>query len=83
MEILTVLILVMPSGIMLGGPCLQYNSCLDKYRPFYVIKGWKAYFEGDFRESRIKLLARTKTLPINEYHCRMNISQNDIFDLCT
>lgn len=61
------------------------KSSLDFYQQCYVGMGRQNYLNdnNNFRASRLKLLARTKTIPLNKYLNRMNIIDNDRCLLCT
>ena len=62
---------------------VQTKSSLDLYQNCFVKIGRQSYLcDNDFRSSRLKLLARTKTIPLNKYLHRMNMSQTDVCDLC-
>ena len=62
---------------------VQTKSSLDLYQHCFVKIGWQSYLcDNDFRSSRLKLLARTKTINLKKYLHRMNMSQTDIWDLC-
>jgi hypothetical protein len=52
------------------------KSSLDLYQYFYTKQGKQVYLDNqnDFKASRLKLLARTKTIPLQKYLCRMNLS---------
>ena len=61
------------------------KSSLDFYQQCYVGTGRQNYLNdnNNFRASRLKLLARTKTIPLNKYLNRMNIIDDDRCLLCT
>ena len=62
---------------------VQTKSSLDLYQNCFVKIGRQSYLcDNDFRSSRLKLLARTKTIPLKKYLYRMNMSQTDVCDLC-
>ena len=62
---------------------VQTKSSLDLYQNCFVRIGRQSYLcDNDFRSSRLKLLARTKTIPLKKYLYRMNMSQTDVCDLC-
>ena len=62
---------------------VQTKSSLDLYQNCFVKIGRQSYLcDNDFRSSRLKLLARTKTIPLKTYLYRMNMSQTDVCDLC-
>ena len=62
---------------------VQTKSSLDLYQNCFVKIGIQSYLcDNDFRSSRLKLLARTKTIPLKKYLNRMNTSQTDVCDLC-
>ena len=62
---------------------VQTKSSLDLYQNCFVKIGRQSYLcDNDFRSSRLKLLARTKTIPLKKYLYRMNMSQSDVCDLC-
>jgi hypothetical protein len=52
------------------------KSRLDLYQYFYIKQGKHVYLDNqnDFKASRLKLHARTKTIPPQKYLCRMNLS---------
>ena len=56
------------------------KSSLDLYQYFYIKQGKQLYLDNqnDFKASRLKLLARTKTIPLQKYLCRMNLWGNDL-----
>ena len=61
---------------------VQTKSSLDLYQNCFVKIGRQSYLcDNDFRSSRLKLLARTKTIPLKKYLYRMNMSQTDVCDL--
>jgi hypothetical protein len=61
---------------------METKSSLDLYHHCFVKIGRQSYLcDNDFRSSRLKLLARTKTNPLEKYVHRMNISQTDVCDL--
>jgi hypothetical protein len=69
--------------------CCQVNiyfftkSSLDLYQNCFVKIGRQYYLcDNDFRSCGLKLLARTKTIPLKKYLYRMNMSQSDVCDLC-
>ena len=48
---------------------IHTKSSLDVYKHFYIGIGRQHYLNGnDFQASRLKLLARTKTIPLKEYY---------------
>ena len=60
---------------------VQTKSRLDLYQNCFVKIGRQSYLcDNDFRSSRLKLLARTKTIPLKKYLYRMNMSQTDLCD---
>jgi hypothetical protein len=60
------------------------KSSLDFYQYFYIKQGKQVYLDNqnDFKASRLKLLARTKTIPLQKYLCRMNLSGEMTCPLC-
>jgi hypothetical protein len=56
------------------------KSSLDLYQYFYIKQSKQVYLDNqnDFKASRLKLLARTKTIPLQKYLCRMNLWGNDL-----
>ena len=53
---------------------VQTKSSLDLYQNCFVKIGRQSYLcDNDFRSSRLKLLARTKTIPLKKYLYRMNM----------
>ena len=62
---------------------VQTKSSLDLYQNCFVKIGRQSSLcDNDFRSSKLKLLARTKTIPLKKYLYRMNMSQTDVCDLC-
>ena len=62
---------------------VQTKSSLDLYQNCFVKIGRQSYLcDNDFRSSRLKLLARTKTISLKRYLHRMNMSKSDVCDLC-
>ena len=61
------------------------KSSLDFYQQCYVGTGRQNYLNdnNNFRASRLKLLARTTTIPLNKYLNRMNLTDDDRCLLCT
>ena len=61
------------------------KSSLDFYQQCYVGTGRQNYLNdnNNFRASRLKLLARTTTIPLNKYLNRMNLTDDDRCHLCT
>jgi hypothetical protein len=60
------------------------KSSLDFYQYFYIKQGKQVYLDNqnDFKASRLKLLARTKTITLQKYLCRMNLSGEMTCPLC-
>ena len=60
------------------------KSSLDFYQYFYIKQGKQVYLDNqnDFKASRLKLLVRTKTIPLQKYLCRMNLSGEMTCPLC-
>jgi hypothetical protein len=60
------------------------KSSLDLYQYFYIKQGKQVYLDNqnDFKASRLNLLARTKTIPLQRYLCRMNLSGEMTCPLC-
>ena len=60
------------------------KSSLDLYQYFHIKQGKQVYLDNqnDFKASRLKLLARTKTIPLHKYLCRMNLSGEMTCPLC-
>ena len=61
------------------------KSSLDFFQQCNVGTGRQNYLNDNniFRTSRLKLLARTKTIPLNKYLNRMNLFDDDRCLLCT
>jgi hypothetical protein len=60
------------------------KSSLDLYQYFYIKQGKQVYLDNqnDFKASRLNLLARTKTIPLQKNLCRMNLSGEMTCPLC-
>jgi hypothetical protein len=60
------------------------KNSLDLYQYFYIKQGKHVYLDNqnDFKTSRLKLHARTKTIPLQKYLCRMNLSGEMTCPLC-
>ena len=63
---------------------IERKTTLETYKTFFVSRGTQKYLKHieDFEISRLKLLARTKCLPINDVLLRMRLRQNGLCQLC-
>ena len=63
---------------------IETKTTLETYKTFFVSRGTQKYLKNieDLEISRLKLLARTNRLPINDVlHC-MRLRQNGLCQLC-
>ena len=61
---------------------VQTKSSLDLYQNCFVKIGRQSYLcDNDFRSSRLKLLARTKTIPLKKYLYRMNRGYTNVLKI--
>jgi hypothetical protein len=60
------------------------KNSLDLYQYFYIKQGKHVYLDNqnDFKTSILKLHARPKTIPLQKYLCRMNLSGEMTCPLC-
>jgi hypothetical protein len=60
------------------------KSSLDLYQYIYIKQGKQVYLDkqNEFKASWLKLLARTKIIPLQKYLCRMNLSGEMTCPLC-
>ena len=60
------------------------KSSLDLYQYLYIKQGKQVYLDNqnDLKASRLKLLARTKTISLQKYLYRMNLSREMTCPLC-
>ena len=63
---------------------IETKTTLETYKIFFVSRGTQTYLKNieDFEISRLKLLARTHCLPINDVLHRMRLRQNGLCQLC-
>lgn len=64
---------------------ISEKSSLDFYRHCFIDTGKQRYLNNnnDFMSSRLKLLARTKTIPLQANLFRMNLTDNEACPLCS
>jgi hypothetical protein len=63
---------------------IETKTTLVTYKKFFVSRGTQKYLKniGDFEISRLKHLARTNYLPLNDVLYRMRLRQNGLCQLC-